>query len=77
MTRRSKHKSRAASCKAARTRAIMKAARREQPQCEFCGQCSTRSCHSAEKASMCFLRIQTAPPTGMLETITVSKDRHQ
>lgn len=62
-----------ASKKGQRTRSLMKAARRKQPQCEFCGQCSPRPCLSAEKASMCFLRFQVEPPLGDAETETVSK----
>lgn len=73
MARRPMASSSAASRKGARTRALMKAARRKQPQCEFCGQCSPRPCLSAEKASMCFLRFQVEPPLGGPETETVSK----
>lgn len=50
----------------------MKAARRKQPQCEFCGERSAHPCATSERASMCFLKTQTEMPPEQPETVAVS-----
>lgn len=65
MARRSMTASSTASKKAARSRALMQAARRKAtPVCATCGQATPWPCTTPEKVEMCFLRFQAGAPAG-------------